>query len=150
MIHISIPTNDSYPELPKLRDQQARLGGSIIMYTSVWSALVVCRITTHLRLVSNSESRSLVGLFASMKTIFLGWWSVGGLFASVGALINNLSGGVDMTRVLSLESARLDPATRALEAKLIAARARTLQKRFLVVLVLLLLIVCYYVWRAIA
>ena len=90
--------------LPDLLEKHRKYGGRIIMYQSVWSAIVVSETAQHFVWVSKKSSRIRTGMKHSMSTLLVGWWSPIGLISTICALVMNFSGGVDFTSAFTASS----------------------------------------------
>jgi hypothetical protein len=51
--------------------------------------------------VPPDTARCTAGRKHALCCFLLGWWSIGGLFATGAMVINNLLGGIDVTRILT-------------------------------------------------
>jgi len=90
------------PNLQKLLDNYHEHGGVIVQYERVVSLLVFSWRATKFEWVGPHTTRRAVGCKYALWNFLLGWWSVPGFFWTIGAIINNLMGGIDVTRVLAL------------------------------------------------
>ena len=106
--------------LPELLAKHRAHGGSLIEYQVVLSALLFSQTKPKIVWLPAGKNRSIQGLLISIPTILLGWWSIAGFFWTIGALVKNLMGGVDVTAVFTtpppLEGQTWDlSATKAIE-----------------------------------
>jgi len=90
--------------LPDLASRTRTEGGSVVVYTQIYSFLFFSVIRTIYQFVPHGKSRSLAGLKHSIISAVLGWWSVGGLFLTGRALVANSAGGVEITHLLNEEN----------------------------------------------
>ncbi len=97
MINLEFKDPKAIENLPMLLAYHEQHGGMIVEYRRVWSLLFVSHMTSRLEWVPPGESRLVHGLKHTLFCFFLGWWSLGGFFATIGALVNNLMGGIDVT-----------------------------------------------------
>ncbi len=101
MIPIFWTTKSSIPNLQELLDNYQSHGGAIVQYDHVLSLLIYTQRTTEFVWVGPHTTRRMVGFKHALFCFFLGWWSILGIFATPVAIINNLMGGIDVTRVLT-------------------------------------------------
>ena len=101
MIPIYWTERTSIPNLQVLLDQVRQHGGSIVEYQRVFSFIFVTQSFPVFDWVPPGTSRRVAGLKHVLFCGTLGWWSVTGLFWTPAALINNLMGGVDLTKVFT-------------------------------------------------
>lgn len=94
--------NDRRDQPPRWHESAARLelaqGLRFVTYSYVVSAVYVS-VVLHSRVfaLGNAQSRLLPGLRYSLLTLCTGWWALPGLFLSIGAIIRNCRGGLDVT-----------------------------------------------------
>jgi hypothetical protein len=91
----------SIPNLQALLEQVRQHGGSIVEYQRVFSVILFMQISPKFEWVPPGGSRAAAGLKHTVFSLLLGWWSLSGLFATPAAIINNLMGGIDVTRVFT-------------------------------------------------
>lgn len=89
------------PNLEALLDKVRQQGGSIVEYRRVFSVILFTRTFPVFDWVPPGTSRTTAGLKHVLFCGILGWWSIAGLFWTPSAIINNLMGGVDLTRVFT-------------------------------------------------
>jgi len=87
--------------LPELLAKHQSSGGRLVEYQSVISALFFSQTKPKIVWVADDTNRYLHGLLLSIPTLIFGWWSLAGFFWTVGALVKNLTGGVDVTAVFT-------------------------------------------------
>ena len=95
------------PQLAQVIARQKAEGGYIITYVRAWSFLVVTQTQKRVAHVRYGHNRIIPGLKHTLFTLFLGPWSLLGLFVTPMYLIVNLLGGVDVTAKYSATS--VDP-----------------------------------------
>lgn len=132
------------PNLQELLDNYHKHGGAIVQYERVFSILIYSQRTPKFEWVALNTTRRAAGFKHALWCFLLGWWSIAGLFWTAGSIINNLMGGIDVTRVLTSPPPLPgqpydDSAVRELEA----ARKRQ-QYAFLVFLLVLLVVVVIF------
>ena len=88
--------------LPELMDKFHKHGGLIVEYQRIFSIFVFSRMYPVYEWVSPDTTRQVTGRKHALFCCLLGWWSIMGLFWTAGAIINNLMGGVDVTKVLMM------------------------------------------------
>jgi hypothetical protein len=52
-------------------------------------------------LVPQGTTRRAAGRKHALWCCLLGWWSIPGFFGTAGSIINNLMGGIDVTKILT-------------------------------------------------
>src|SRR5262245_15419157 len=105
MIEVGIERTFRLKDVARLRAHQLSAGGSYALYLSCWSFVFVSIKTPALVWIGPSQNRSLRGIWYSVPSLFLGWWSFDGLLNTPLVLAHNLLGGFDMTNTI------LDPYT---------------------------------------
>jgi hypothetical protein len=132
--------------LPELLDNYHKHGGSIVQYDRVFSIILYMQRSPKFEWVPPNTTRRAAGLKHALWCCLLGWWSITGFFATSGAIINNLMGGVDVTKVLtSPPPLPGQPFDNTALKELEAARRRQ-GYAFLTFLLILLLLVLALVW----
>jgi len=101
MIPIYWTQRTTIPHLDELLAQVREQGGSIIQYQRVFSIILYSQSSPQFEWVPSGASRVSAGLKHTLFSALLGWWSLTGLFWTPAVIINNLMGGVDVTRVLT-------------------------------------------------
>lgn len=76
-------------------------GGSIVEYQHMFSAVVYSSTYSVYEWVPAGKSRKIAGIKHALFCGFLGWWSFFGLMFAPVCIINNLLGGIDVTKVLT-------------------------------------------------
>ncbi|MDB6174099.1 MAG: hypothetical protein JWL59_3410 [Chthoniobacteraceae bacterium] len=89
------------PNLQELLDRVRQQGGSIVEYQRVFSIILFTRSYPVFDWVPPGTSRTTAGLKHAVFCGTLGWWSVADLFWTPSTIVNNLMGGVDLTRVFT-------------------------------------------------
>src|SRR5689334_10339093 len=100
---------------PDALREELRAGGRVVAFTRVISLGVVTLTDRTLHLVRAGEGTFGHALPATLTTLVMGWWGFPwGLIRTPIALVENLSGGKDLTPELlaSLEAAARAPAPR--------------------------------------
>src|SRR6476659_6952282 len=87
--------------LPGLLENYRKFGGAIIQYERVYSILVYSQRSPTFEWVAPNTTRRVVGAKHALWCFLFGWWSITGFFWTAGSIINNLMGGIDVTRVLT-------------------------------------------------
>lgn len=88
--------------LPDLLDKHQKCGGQIVEYRRIFSILVFSRIYPVYEWISPQTTRHAAGRKHALFCALLGWWSIVGFFGTAGAIINNLMGGIDVTKVFTM------------------------------------------------
>lgn len=101
-------TPTAIQNLPQLLDRYRAHGGSIVQYERVFSFIIYSRRSPAFEWVAPHKSRRMAGLKHALWCLFFGFWSFAGFFWTPGSIINNLMGGIDVTRVLSSPIAPID------------------------------------------
>jgi hypothetical protein len=100
-----IPTYWSEPakihNLDQILESYRNHGGAIVEYRRIWSVLTVAISSPRIEWVPKGASRAGRGLRHALFCALLGWWSLPGFFGTIGALVQNLRGGIDVTAVLA-------------------------------------------------
>ena len=133
------------PNLPELLDNYGRLGGAIVQYERVFSIIIFSRRSPKFEWVSPQTTRRAVGFKHAFWCFLLGWWSLPGFFMTAGSIINNLMGGIDVTRVLTSPPplpGQLDDNSAILELQAARKRQQYVFLAFLLVLLVLAVIFC--------
>ena len=124
----------------ELQSQHAQHGGQIIEYQRTWSALLVSRTWPVFEWVPPGKNRTAAGLKHAAFCAILGWWSMTGFFWNIGAILKNLSGGIDVSAVLTApEGSPIAP-----EVLAALSRARKMQQLGLVAALFTLLALLTY------
>ena len=89
-----------------LRSKYHADGGRFVVSLSCVSLIVISFIKPRIRWIPPRRSPHWGGLAWSVSSLFLGWWSVGGLINTQLVLAHNLLGGFDITSVI------VDPRTK--------------------------------------
>jgi hypothetical protein len=89
------------PNLEELRSKVHQQGGSIVQYQRIYSIFIFSQSSTTFEWVPPGKSRTKAGLKHVAFSCALGWWSAGGMLATPAVIINNLMGGIDVTRILT-------------------------------------------------
>jgi hypothetical protein len=89
------------PNLEELLANYRQHGGAIVQYERVLSAVIYSQRTHKFEWVGPGTTRRAVGCKHALWCFFLGWWSITGFVWTAGAILNNLMGGIDVTRVLT-------------------------------------------------
>ncbi len=97
MLHFDWETKADDADLPALLARRQQVGGRIVIFQRVTSAVVLTRRSNHYCVLDPYENRSLRGLLFSWPTLLLGWWSPSGALETFHALAHNLLGGMDVT-----------------------------------------------------
>ncbi len=100
MIPMHWTTTARIPNLDRIVDAYRREGGTIVEYRSVMGAVAYTQVTPKIEWVPPGRSRVTAGLRHTISSALLGWWSLHGFFMTIGALIMNLMGGIDVTAVV--------------------------------------------------
>src|SRR5580765_4135878 len=87
--------------LPELQEQCRNQGGSIVEYQRVLSLIYFSVSETKVVWMPPDQSRFLTGFKHAGYCVLLGLWSPIAIFFLPYALIKNLSGGIDVTKVLT-------------------------------------------------
>ena len=87
--------------LPKLLDKVKKDGGSIIQYHRIFSVVVLSRHYPVFDWLPPGKSRTLASIKHVIFCFLLGWWSFGGWLVTPAIIINNLLGGIDVTKVFT-------------------------------------------------
>jgi hypothetical protein len=101
MIPIHWTSRTEIPNLEALLESHRHHGGAIVEYKRVWAALVFASSSPRLEWVAPGQSRVLAGLKHTLFSAALGWWSLGGFFMTIQALVQNLMGGIEVTGVFT-------------------------------------------------
>jgi hypothetical protein len=101
MIPIYWTERASIPNLQELLEKVQKHGGAIVEYQRVFSIILFTRSFPVFDWVPPGVSRKTAGLKHVLFCGMLGWWSVTGLLWTPAVLINNLMGGVDLTKVFT-------------------------------------------------
>jgi len=87
--------------LPELLDNYQKHGGQIVQYQRIFSFIVFSRMFPVFEWVSPNATRRAAGRKHALFSFLLGWWSPIGMFGTAGIIINNLMGGIDVTKILT-------------------------------------------------
>jgi hypothetical protein len=134
------------PNLQELLDNYQRHGGSIVQYDRVFSVIVYMQRYPKFEWVSPTTARRAAGFKHALWCCLLGWWSPLGFFATTGAIINNVMGGIDVTKILTSPPPLPGQPFDQTALKELGAAQRRQQYAFLAFLLLLLLLVLVLVW----
>jgi hypothetical protein len=99
-IHIEITQGLRVDNLQILQDKVRLRGGRLIAYSEVISAILISARSYKVKWVATPTERQGAGLFSTVITAVLGWWSFAGPYWSITALIWNKRGGHDITDAL--------------------------------------------------
>ncbi len=103
-LHGLIPAHWTEPssiaDLDELCEKVRTKGGHIIEYQSIFSALILSSTFPVFEWVPPQGSRTATGVKHALVNGILGWWSLPGLLWTPAVMINNMLGGIDLTRVL--------------------------------------------------
>ena len=102
MIIYNRTSEDYQSDLPELVNEFKEHGGSLVEYRYVVSFGIYTRRSTKIEWVPEHASPHLEGLIASLPTLCLGWWSGIGVFCTIGAIITNLLGGINVTELFKI------------------------------------------------
>lgn len=80
--------------------QQIDQGGRFVMYQYTVSIIIMTfRQPTSIHFVAPGEKAVVKGLGYTLLTLLLGWWGIPwGPIYTIGSLVHNLGGGVDVTK----------------------------------------------------
>jgi len=133
MIDFGIERTLKLRDIERLRSHQLKAGGSYVLYLSCVSFVFVSIRTPALVWIGPLQNHFLKGIWHSLPSLFLGWWSLDGLMNTPLVLAHNLLGGFDMTSTV------LDPYTRDGDCKWESAdvERRFQRRRFNLFLVLI-------------
>lgn len=126
--------------LAELRSICHTHGGAIVQYERVFSVLVYTQRTKVFEWVGPQTTRRAVGFKQALWCFFLGWWSVMGFFCTINAIISNLMGGIDVTRVVAASPSDYAATASILGTSEQQAELKRQQYVFLAVLFVLLVI----------
>src|SRR6266496_3699313 len=101
MIPIYWTQTTMIPNLPQLVDSYHKHGGAIVEYERVFSVLVYSQRSPVFEWVPPGTTRRSAGLKHALWCGLLGWWSITGFFWTAGSIINNLMGGIEITKVFT-------------------------------------------------
>ena len=87
--------------LPELLAKRQAFGGMLVEYDIVYSIIFVSFKIPRIVWIRNSLGRISMGILYSIPTFLLGWWSITGFFMTIGALVKNMMGGIDVTLVFT-------------------------------------------------
>lgn len=65
------------------------------------SAIIISYIRSDIFFIKFDESNIKVHWPLTLKTILFGWWSITGFFWTIGCLITNFRGDLDLTKDIS-------------------------------------------------
>jgi hypothetical protein len=99
ILHFHITRPLDLEKLGDIREHYRRHGGRVVLFQSVTSAILISWEEAHLEWVPPYATRVSVGFKYMVWSVFLGWWSVAGLFCTPAAVLTNLFGGVDVTEL---------------------------------------------------
>jgi len=88
--------------LPELMENYQRHGGQIVEYRRIFSIILFSRMYPVYEWVSQETTRKAAGRKRALFCGLLDWWSIMGFFGTAGSIINNLMGGIDVTKVLTM------------------------------------------------
>lgn len=131
------------PNLRQLLENVREKGGAIIEYQSIVSLLIVSEASPKFVWVAPSGNRKTAGLKYVILSCICGWWSITGLFWTPNAIIGNLMGGLDVTKMLLNPDSPLEPDT---ILELTRAQKRH-QLAFLAFLLIVLGIIALVSWK---
>jgi len=148
MIPIGWSKEIPIPNLSQIQENHQRYGGRIVLFMRVTSYIVLCRSVTLPIWIGPGKSVVWPGVVASMRSIALGIWSLPGIPRTLGALIYNLSGGCDVTKLIGYLP--LVPGTAEHTAELTRIQRWKNRQFFAQVatfLSLILIAVAFLIWR---
>ena len=132
--------------LPELLENHRSRGGQIIEYRRIVSVIIFSRMFPVYEWVPPQTTRHIAGRKHALFCFLFGWWSIMGVFGTAGMIINNLMGGVDVTKVLTMPPLLPgQPYDDSAIQELNAARKRQ-GYAFLIFLFVLLAIILACVW----
>ena len=138
--------NTKIQNLPELLQNYRNHGGKIVEYRRIFSVLVFSRMYPVYEWVSPTTTRQAAGRKHALFCGLLGWWSIAGFFGTAGSIINNLMGGIDVTKILTMPPpVPGQPYDDSAIRELNAARKRQ-GYAFVIFLFILLLFVLILVW----
>ena len=91
---------DNSDELPKIAEHLTENGGSIVAYRQTYSFVLVTVSRTVYERVPQGDSAVWVGAKHAILSLLFGPWSWLGPFLTLQSLLQNLSGGIDVTHEL--------------------------------------------------
>ena len=89
------------PNLEEMVENYHRHGGSIIQYDRLFSIILFTRRYPKFEWVPPHQTRRAAGKKHALWCFLFGWWSIGGILGTTAMIVNNLLGGIDVTRVLT-------------------------------------------------
>jgi len=89
------------PNLEVMLQKQRQYGGKIVRYQRLFSLLVYSQHYSEFEWLEPSASRQAAGLKHALFCFVFGWWSAHGLLRTFPAIVVNLLGGTDVTRLLT-------------------------------------------------
>lgn len=94
-----------------LKSQLKEHGGRVIEYRWIFSMLLMTINHARYEWLPADASRSKAGIKHALLCLITGWWSLAGLLGTPVLIINNLLGGIDVTKVLFPDSpnGEIDP-----------------------------------------
>ncbi len=88
--------------LPELLQNYRQSGGSIVEYRRIFSVLIFSRMYPVYEWVPPNTTRYAAGRKHALFCGLLGWWSIMGFFGTASIIINDLMGGIDVTKILTM------------------------------------------------
>ncbi len=87
-----------------LKSQIEKHGGRVIEYRWIFSMLVITINHSRYEWLPANASRSKAGVKHALLCFVTGWWSIAGVLVTPVMILNNLFGGIDVTKVLFPDS----------------------------------------------
>jgi hypothetical protein len=87
--------------LPELLDNYRNRGGAIVEYQRLYSIILFTRRFPVYEWVPPETTRQVAGRKHALWCCAFGWWSIFGVIGTGGIILNNLMGGVDVTKILT-------------------------------------------------
>ena len=109
MIPIRWSSSGPIPNARELLRQVELNGGCVVEYQRVWSAILIAGSIPEFVWIAPGRSRWLTGLGISISSMIIGWWSLPGLIWTPAAILYNLRGGTDVTRLIQITTPRNPP-----------------------------------------
>jgi hypothetical protein len=142
MIPIQWTTEGNQKDLPDLIEKLKAEGGAIVEYRSVFSFIILSHMSSKLVWVPEERSHSFQGLVSSIPTLFLGWWSINGFFWTLGVVMSNILGGLDVSELFLVH-----PEDAELSAEIVSkieSQRKIQQYAFVGILLLVLILIIVF------